>query len=565
MRGEREPTGYSVTVWERHAPPRSRRGVLALPLVRMSLLAPCPHHVPAALGTKRRQERGMTIPSELEAQILRLHHIEKWRAGTIARQLHLHHGTVTRVLAQAGLPRIDPPQRVLKVDPYLPLILETLQKYPKLTASRLFAMVSERGYKGSPDHFRHMIACLRPRPPAEAYLRLRTLAGEQSQVDWGHFGHLTIGRARRPLMAFVMVLSYSRQIFLRFFLDARMENFLRGHAAAFAAWNGCARVLLYDNLRSAVLERHGDAIRFHPMLLAFAAHYRFEVRPVAVARGNEKGRVERAIRYIRDGFFAARQFSDLDDLNRQAETWCLGAAADRPCPEKKEITVRQAFAEEAPKLLALPDNAWPLIERVAVKAAKTPYVRFDLNDYSIPHTKVQRLLTVLADLDTVRIVDGAEVLACHRRSYDKGAQIEDQAHLRALVDEKRAARRHRGADRLATSAPSAGALLQEAAARGANLGAITAELLRLLDRYGAAELDAAITEAIARGVPHPNAVRLALEHRREQRNEAPPLAVDLPDHIKTRDAAVRPHRLETYDQLKDRADNDQTNKDDIDE
>jgi transposase len=308
----------------------------------------------------------MTVPPEVEAQILRLHHVEKWRKGTIARQLHVHHGTVTRVLAQAGLPRTDPPQRASKVDPYLPLILETLQKYPQLTASRLFAMVCERGYRGSPDHFRHVIACLRPRPPAEAYLRLRTLPAEMIQCDWGHFNHLTIGRARRPLMAFVMVLSYSRQIFLRFFLDARMENFLRGHVAAFSAWNGCGRVVLYDNLRSAVLERQGDVIRFHPTMLAFAAHYHFEPRPVAVARGNEKGRVERAIRYVRDSFFAARQFCDLDDLNRQAEDWCNGIAADRPCPEKKEVTVREAFAEEASKLLPLPDTPFPLTERVPV-------------------------------------------------------------------------------------------------------------------------------------------------------------------------------------------------------
>ena len=167
---------------------------------------------------------------------------------------------------------------------------------------------------------------------------------EQAQVDWGHFGHLTIGRARRPLMAFVMVLSWSRQIFLRFFLDARMENFLRGHVAAFEAFNGCARVLLYDNLKSAVLERQGAAIRFHPTLWAFASHYRYEPRPVAVARGNEKGRVERAIRYVRDSFFAARKFTGLDDLNAQAAAWCSGLAADRPCPEQRTKSVREAFA-----------------------------------------------------------------------------------------------------------------------------------------------------------------------------------------------------------------------------
>jgi len=91
-----------------------------------------------------------------------------------------------------------------------------------------------------------------------------------------------------------------------------MANFLPGHVAAFDAWNGVARVLLYDNLKSAVLERQGDAIRFHPTLLALAAHYRLEPRPVAVARGNEKGRVERAIRYVREAFFAARTWQDLD-------------------------------------------------------------------------------------------------------------------------------------------------------------------------------------------------------------------------------------------------------------
>ena len=215
----------------------------------------------------------MVTPPDIEAQILRHYHAEKWRIGTIAAQLHVHHAVVTRVLAQAGLPRHGRPPRPSKVDAYLPFIRQTLEKFPTLTASRLHAMVRERGYRGGPDHFRHLVACHRPRRPAEAYLRLRSLPGEQSQVDWAHFGHLDIGRARRPLMAFVMVLSHSRQIFLRFFLDARMENFLRGHVAAFQAFQGVPRVLLYDNLKSAVLERRADAIRFHPTLLSFAGHY----------------------------------------------------------------------------------------------------------------------------------------------------------------------------------------------------------------------------------------------------------------------------------------------------
>jgi hypothetical protein len=303
-----------------------------------------------------------------------------------------------------------------------------------------------------------------------------------------------------------------------------------------------------------VLERRGDAIRFHPSLLSFAGHYRFEPRPVAVARGNEKGRVERAIGYIRAAFFAARRFTDLDGLNAQADDWCRGLAADRRCPGEPERSVREVFAEEAPRLLPLPDNPAPLLERVTVKIGKTPYARFDLNDYSVPHTEVDRVLTVLADTHEVRIVDGLHVLACHRRSYDKGAQIEQAEHLAALVATKRAARQHRATDRLVQAAPASRDLLLRAAERGANLGAITVGLTRLLDRYGAADLQAAIREALARDVPHPNAVRLALERRREARGEAPPVAIELPAAVQARDAPVRPHALEPYDQIGDAAD-----------
>ena len=489
----------------------------------------------------------MTIAPDLVAQILRLHAVEKWRVGTIARQLHVHRDVVRRVLAGNSAPVHTSPLRPSRIDPYRPFILATLAKFPTLTAARLHAMVGERGYVGAPSHLRHLVAAMRPRPPAEAYLRLRTLAGEQAQVDWGHFGHLQIGRARRPLMAFVMVLSSSRQIFLRFFLDARMDSFLRGHVEAFAAFNGSSRVVLYDNLKSAVLERQGDAIRFNPELLTLASHYRFEPRPVAVARGNEKGRVERAIRYVRDSFFAARALTDLADLNAQARAWAASTAADRRWPEDSALSVRQAFKAEQACLLALPLREFALGERVAVTVGKTPYVRFDLNDYSVPHTQVRRTLTVLADEQWVRILDGALELARHARCWDRAQQIEDDAHVQRLVDHKRSARAHRACDRLAHAAPASATLLQRAGARGDNLGSITAALMRLLVRWGAAALQAAILDALERGVPHPNAVRLALERARENSGQPPPVALLLPEHVARRDAPVRSHDLRSYD------------------
>jgi transposase len=489
------------------------------------------------------------IGKDLEAKILRYHFVEQWGVNTIARQLGIHHTTVDRVLSQAGLPKAERARRPSIVDPYHPMIIETLAQFPTLSAARLCEMARARGYRGGASQFRAHVAQLRPRRPAEAYLRLKTLPGEQGQVDWAHFGHVEIGRARRPLMAFVMVLSFSRQIFLRFYLNQRMENFLRGHVGAFEAFSGVPRILLYDNLRSAVLERRGEAIRFHPTLLDLSAHYRFEPRPVAVARGNEKGRVERAIRYVRENFFAARRWRDLDDLNEQAQAWCAGASAQRPCPEDPTRSVAEVFAEERSHLIDLPANPYPTDERVEVSIGKTPYARFDSNDYSVPHTHVRRVLTLSASLTQVRILDGVTLIAEHPRSYAKGEQIEDQKHLDALVAAKRAARQHRAQDRLAQAAPASQALLQQAGERGTPLPRITRQLVELLDAYGAGELQQAITEALANQVPHPNAVRQVLERRREQRDRPPPLPLTLADNDKARQVIVRPASLADYDHL----------------
>lgn len=483
-----------------------------------------------------------------EAEIVRLYHAEKWKVGTIARQLGTHHTTVRRVLEREG----GAPMRVNRpsiVDPYVPLIRETLEKYPKLPASRLFQMARERGYQGSPDHFRRAVAQYRPRRVAEAYLRLRTLPGEQAQVDWGHFGKLHVGQALRPLMAFVVVLSWSRRIFLRFYLDARMPSFLHGHVSAFEAFGGVPRVLLYDNLKSAVLERRGDAVRFNPTLLELAAHYRYEPRPVAVARGNEKGRVERAIRYVRSSFFAGREFTDLDDLNEQANTWCTGQASDRRCPEDERMTVREAYEQEHEKLLKLPGDAFCCDERMAVSVGKTPFVRFDLNDYSVPAAHVNKQLVVMADLERIRIFDGTSEVASYPRSWNRRDVIEDPAHVEQLTEFKRKAREHRGLDRLYHATPSSRLLMRGLAEQGKNLGGATLRLLQILDRVGADELESAIAEAVRRNTRHLAAVHHILEHRRRERAEPPAVNLHLPDDPRVHDPVVRHHPLTDYDQL----------------
>lgn len=493
------------------------------------------------------------IPDDLAQKILRLHFVEGWKVGTIAKQVGVHHATVRRVLESQGIvPRLE--HRPSKADPFLPFVAETLEKWPTLPASRLFTMIVERGYTGQPSHFRSLVARLRPRKAAEAFQRLHTLPGEQAQVDWAHCGKVTVGRATRTLSAFVMVLSWSRATFVRFSYDQRMDSFLDGHQRAFEALGGVPRTLLYDNLKSVVAERHGDAIRFNPTVLDFASHYRYEPRPVAPYRGNEKARVERRIRDLRESFLLGRTIGRLDELNAAAAAWCHDTVGRRPHPDDPTMTVAQAWAEERPRLRALPDDTFPAHDRVQVKVGKTPYVRFDGNDYSVPHDHVRRSLTVLVSPLQLRVLDGDREVARHDRSFDRGAQIEDPAHLLALVAWKRAARAARGTDRLRHAVPSSPVLLEGAAQRGHNLGAAVAGLLRLVDTWGAAVVEEAVQAAIAADALHVAAVRQVIEQRAQAENTPPPIPVALPDDPRVRDLHVRPHALSSYDTLGDRDD-----------
>ncbi len=383
----------------------------------------------------------------------------------------------------------------------------------------------------------------------EAFLKLKTLPGEQAQVDWGHFGRFECGKAKRPLMAFVMVLSWSRQIFLRFYPGAGMGYFLQGHVDAFSFFDGCARELLYDNLKSAVLERRGDAIHFNPTLLQLAGHYRFAAKPVNVARGNEKGRCERAIRFIRDSFFKGREWTDLADLNKQANDWCTTIAAERKWVEDRNQTVGQTFEIEKKSLLPLPHDHFPAQDITLVRAGKTPYIRYDLNLYSVPHTHVGRTLTVAATLDLVRILDGAKEIARHVRSFDRDQQVEDASHIENLVARKTEAKQHRGMDRLAYAVPSSRMLFEKAALRGQNLGALTTGLIKVLDQYGQEESELAVVEILRTDATHISAIRQVLEQRHREKGLLPPIPVQLPNDPRIQNLVVRPQSLAGYDNL----------------
>lgn len=489
----------------------------------------------------------MMTPEEI-AEAKRLFYGEHWKIGTISNQLGRHPDAIRRAIDSESFKRKS---RNLprKTDPYMDFIEETLAQYPTLRSTRIFEMIVSRGYQGSASNLRKVVREIRPKGSKEAFFKLTVLPGEQAQVDWAHFGEIQVGNSMRKLSAFVMVLSWSRAFHVLFTLDQQTVNFLRGHVASLEFFGGVPRVFLYDNLKSAVLQRQGSAIHFNPRLLELSGHYHFEPRPVGVARGNEKGRVERAIRYIRESFFAARHFRDVDDLNAQFHTWRDTIAHQRPCPSDRNITVAEALEQERPKLMRLPESPFQCATIETVRSGKQPYLRYDCNDYSIPYDLIRRPLTVMASHDTVRIFNEDKQVACHPRCWDKHQNIENSEHLCALAEMKHSARQSREISVLFVSVKGAKELLERVVERGESLPKATRQMERLLDEYGAEEMNYGVSQMIERGVTSPSALAQILEQERRRKRMNPAMKVTVSNDPRVNAMRIAPPKLGGYDDL----------------
>jgi transposase len=488
----------------------------------------------------------MTVTRDTEVEIRRLYFAEHWKRGTIAEQLAVHPDVVARVLGsfgpKPGTPRPD--SRVL--EPYLCFIGETLDRYPRLVSTRVYDMLCERGYTGSLRTLRRHVRLVRPRPKGEAFLRVETLPGEQAQVDWAHVGEIAVPGGRRPLWAFAMVLAHSRASFVELVLSLDIHSLRRSLVRAAVAFGGLPRQWLFDNAKTVVIERRGDAIRFHDDLLDLAGRLHVQPRVCAPYRPQEKGSVERAIRFFKERFFAARTFHSIEHGNAQLVDFIAKIAHARPHPRWPDRTVAEMFAEEQPRLLPLPDPL-PTTDLVApIPVDSSAFVKLDTNRYSVPHTYAGHSLTLVADDAELRLLDGEKVVAHHPRSWGRNQWRELPEHRAALVKEKRAARDLKGRDRLRAEIPDVEPLFERWVLAGRNLGSMVARTLGLLDAYGAPALREAVADMLARGTHDPGAMAILCEQGRRRRGDKPPIIVVLGDHVLDRD--VIPHNLGGYDE-----------------
>jgi len=468
------------------------------------------------------------ISPETRAQIRRYFYAEHWKIGTIARELNVHPDAVRNAIESDRFNRTEP-MRACITDPYMEFVRQVLDQYPRLRATRIHQMIRERGYTGSVIQLRRAVARLRP-AAREPFLKLQAFPAEQAQVDWAHFGQVAVGRARRTLSCFVATLSWSRALYLEFFFDQTMENFLRGHVHAFEDWSGQPRVILYDNLRSAVLERRGNEIHFNRRLMELCAHYHFVARPCQVRAGNQKGRVERAIRYVRESFWpVVPSLPSPNATGRRcsgAIRWRTADVGRRRQPHgcrgirRRTTTLADSSVHPFPTDLILPcarpNDLCPLRSQRLLDSARSGGTPTD--DRRFRHAGANPRRT-------------AEI-ARHHRTYDRHQLVLDPAHQQALLKTKRKAFETTPGGRLALAAPETKTLLDLAFAQGESAGSQTAQLLKLLDLYGPAALRRATSEALDRNTPRASSVAFLL--RKQQRSVPAPMAVDLSRHRKPR-------------------------------
>ena len=487
----------------------------------------------------------MTLDATVAAEIRRLHFAEKWPVHTVATQLGVHADVVRRIVGHLTSEGRGKPVLEELMGPYVSFVSDTLTRYPGLRSTRLYDMLRERGYLGSPRTVRRYVRQVRPAPRGDTFLRPQPLIGEQAQIDWLHAGRMRVLGGERDIWAFVMVLSYSRALWAELLFDLTAFAVRRSLLRAVAYFGGCTRQWLFDNPKTIIQARHGDTYRFHPLLCELCAELYVQPRVCAVRRPQSKGRVERAVRFIRERFLAGRTLHDLDADNADLSRFVAEIAPSRPHPELAGRTVAEVFTEEQQRLMPLPASLPPLEATVPGRVDKYALVRFDGNRYSVPSDQGTGPCTIAFDGATVRfLVDGIAV-ARHTRCWGRRQVIEDAEHRRAHDRHGPASRACVAHTRMRQAAPNVDSLISRWVERGCNAGNMASRTVKLLDLYGESIFAEAVTALLATDLFEPSALAHLCDQLRAKRGKPMAVPLDLPAHVV--DADVQQHALEKYD------------------
>jgi len=433
------------------------------------------------------------IDYELYCKLRHLKNQEGLSAHQIAGELAMDPRTVAKWLARERFCQRKASPRASKLDPFKAEIARLLESHA-FSAVQILLRLREQGYTGGYSIVKDYVRAIRP-SKSRAYLTLAFAPGECAQVDWGCYGAVAVGNTRRRLSFFGMVLCYSRMLYLEFTVSQSLEHFLACHQNAFDFFGSVPKKIMVDNLKSAVLRRVlGRPPVFNPRYLDFAHHYGFTIAPCNVGRGNEKGRVENAVGYVKKNFLAGLQIPDFAALGPAARNWLETVANVRLHGETRQKPV-ELFEAERSCLLPLPVNGFDIATVSPLRASSQFRITIDTNRYSVPAEYAGRALTVKTDPERICVYAGEKLIARHIRSYERYQDFEDPDHPKALLAQRKKARDQKIFMRFIALSQKADLYYRKLAERRLNPQQHVRKIVALSEIYGTEPVARAIEDA----------------------------------------------------------------------
>lgn len=427
------------------------------------------------------------IDYQTYCQIRHLYTQKKLSLRQIARELKLNFTTVWKWARKESFQKAPRAQRPSKLDPFKGEIIRLLERHD-YSAQQIFQQIKERGYDGGYSIVKALVHQVRPKPRA-AFLTLHFQPGECAQVDWGCAGSIPVGSTRRRLSFFIMVLAFSRKMYLEFTLSETLEHFLSCHQHALEYFGGVTQQVWVDNCKVAVLSRGPGSIVFNPAYLDFAHHHGFQIRACGVGQPQEKGRVESAVAYVKKNFLHGLPLSDLPIINPAARYW-LDTVANVRVHGRTQKTPQELFAQE--KLKPLHPLAYQGAVLDTVRVNSQFRIKVDGNRYSVPCQYASSKLSLKLFPDRLLIYDREKLVAEHVRSYDRNQDYELPDHVQPLLLERKKARDQKLFLRFLTLCPKAQDYYRQLEQRRLNPKHHVQKILALSELYG--------TDAVARAL-----------------------------------------------------------------
>lgn len=485
--------------------------------------------------------------AQRRAEVLRLTYADGLGIRAIARRLKMARKTVRGMLDGDRARKHDKPPlpRARLLGPFEAAIRQTLGDTPEMQAPAMLERLRVLGYRGGITIVRDRLRALRPHVEREAFLTLDFPVGEAAQVDWADFGFALPGCPRR-VSAFVMVLCYSRYLYLEFTLSQAMGAFLRCMDRALRFFGGSTKVDIFDNMKTVVQTHTPTVTVFNHRFLEYARVRQFGTVACNVRRGNEKGIVERPIGFIRERFWPGCRPADLLDLNVKAIAWRDTFANNRVHDVTGKVPALVFQHEESRLLRPIADVSFNTDDVDTTMVSKTFRVRFDRNLYSVPPHLVDQTVLVRANDHAVSVFLGPKMVATHARCWDTNKDIEDPAHSAVVLARKPRAKAGDLPPMLVGLGPPGVQYLKILAAGSRSVRREIVRLTFLVELFGESATAGAVDEVMKTGHVGAEYVEYVLRHKRGLTPAADPLYLGDPalDGI-----SLREPDLSLYDRL----------------